>query len=258
MRHAVVGAGWAGLAAAVRATEAAAQVTLFEMAPQAGGRARAVPHDGLTLDNGQHILIGAYRETLALMRTVGADPQTQLERRPLELIDPHGRGLALPPGAPVPAFVRAVLALHHWPLRDRIALLTTAARWRLAGFEAPEGQTVAELIRALPSRAREGLFEPLCIAALNTPAERASAQVFLRVLRDALFGGRGAADLLLPRVSLGALLPDPALRWLQRRGAGIRRGHRVVRLSRDTSAGASTMSPSTRSCSPAVPAKRHV
>ena len=232
MRLAVVGAGWAGLAAAVRATEAGAQVTLFEMAPQAGGRAREVVHEGVPLDNGQHILIGAYRQTMALMRTIGAEPERLLERRPLELVDPHGRGLALPAGAPVPAFVRAVFALRDWPLRERMALLTAAARWRLAGFNAPAHQTVAELVQGLPLRAREGLIEPLCVAALNTPAEQASARVFLRVLRDALFGGRGSADLLLPRVSLGALVPQPALRWLERRGAKVHLSHRVDHLER--------------------------
>jgi squalene-associated FAD-dependent desaturase len=232
LRLAVVGAGWAGLAAAVRATEAGAQVMLFEMASQAGGRAREVLHEGVPLDNGQHILIGAYRQTLALMRTVGADPERLLERRPLELVDPHGRGLALPAGAPVPAFVRAVFALRDWPLRERVALLTAAARWRLADFDAPAQQTVAELVRGLPLRARASLIEPLCVAALNTPAEQASARVFLRVLRDALFGGRGGADLLLPRVSLGALVPKPALRWLERHGAALHLSRRVDHLER--------------------------
>jgi squalene-associated FAD-dependent desaturase len=229
-RLAVVGAGWAGLAAAVRAVEAGHRVTVFEMAPHPGGRAREVMHDGIPLDNGQHILIGAYRETLALMRTVGADPDALLDRRPLALLDPRGQGLALPRGAAVPAFVRAVLALHEWPLRERLALLAVALRWRLDGFRAPPRQTVAELTHRLPVRARQTLIDPLCVAALNTPSTQASAQVFLRVLRDALFSGPGAADLLLPRVSLGELLPAPAVRWLQAHGAGWHAARRVQSL----------------------------
>jgi hydroxysqualene dehydroxylase len=227
---AIVGAGWAGLAATVRATEAGHRVTLFEMAPQPGGRARAVEHDGLALDNGQHILIGAYRDTLALMRTVGADPDVLLDRRPLALLDPQGRGLALPRGPAVPAFVRAVLAQRQWPLSERLALLAAAARWRLTGFRAGPHQTVADLVRALPERARTTLIEPLCVAALNTPSSQASAQVFLRVLRDALFSGPGAADLLLPRVPLSALLPAPATQWLRERGADLRWTARVQHL----------------------------
>jgi hydroxysqualene dehydroxylase len=227
---AVVGAGWAGLAAAVRATEAGHRVTLFDMAPQPGGRARAVEHDGLTLDNGQHILIGAYRETLALMRTVGADPEVLFDRRPLAMQDPQGRGLALSRGPAVPAFVRAVLGLKDWPLSERLALLAAALRWRLTGFRADPQHTVAELVRALPERARTTLIDPLCVAALNTPSSQASAQVFLRVLRDALFSGPGAADLLLPRVPLSALLPTPATRWLQQHGAELRWTSRVQRI----------------------------
>jgi hydroxysqualene dehydroxylase len=228
---AVVGGGWAGLAAAVRAVERGHRVTLFEMAPRLGGRAREVLHEGVALDNGQHILIGAYTETLALISTVGADPDALLLRSPLSLVDPHGRGLALPAGPAVPAFVRAVLALRDWTLGERMALLSAALRWRLSGFRAAPDATVAHLARTLPERALRSLVEPLCVAALNTPAERASAQVFLRVLHDALFAGPGAADLLLPRVSLSALMPEPAAAWLAARGARAITGRRVERVA---------------------------
>lgn len=228
---AVVGAGWAGLAAAVRAVEAGHRVSLFEMSSQPGGRAREVWHDDVPLDNGQHILIGAYRETLALMRMVGADPDLLLARRPLALTDPSGGGLSLRAGPAVPAFVRAVLALREWPLRERCALLVHALRWRLAGFRARPGQTVADLTAAMPQRVRQELIEPLCVAALNTSSAQASAQVFLRVLRDALFAGPGAADLMLPRMSLSALFPIPAARWLADHGAELHWGTRVCDLA---------------------------
>ena len=77
---------------------------------------------------------------------------------------------------------------------------------------------------------RADLIEPLCVAALNTPAAQASASVFLRVLHDALFAGRGSADLLLPRVDLSALWPDAAARWLAQRGARLAWGERVMQL----------------------------
>jgi hydroxysqualene dehydroxylase len=73
---------------------------------------------------------------------------------------------------------------------------------------------VSELTSALPASVRRDLIDPLCVAALNTPAEEASGRVFLRILRDALFAGAGSADLLLPRVSLSALMPDAAVRAL--------------------------------------------
>jgi squalene-associated FAD-dependent desaturase len=230
-RVAVVGGGWAGLAAAVHACAAGHQVTLFEMAQQLGGRARSVTHDGLMLDNGQHILIGAYRDTLALMRQVGVDPGRVLLRMPLTLCYPDGTGLRLPHGPAVPAFARGVLAWRALPWRERIGLLALAGRWRLQGFRCPPGMTVAELARNCPPMAYRELIEPLCVAALNTPANQASAQVLLTVLRDALFGERGAADLLLPRAPLDELLPAAARRWLLARGACIELRHRVMHVS---------------------------
>ena len=228
---AVVGAGWAGLAAAVRAAGRGCQVTLLEAARAPGGRARSVPlalPGGGTLlaDNGQHILIGAYTATLALMREVGVDPAQALQRLPLILRYPDGSGLALP-RLPAPLNAAAgILTARGWRWSERLALLRAAAGWRR---ERPE-QTVAELCAALPARVLRDFIEPLCVAALNTPVAEASAQVFLRVLHDALLGPPGSADLLLPAVGLGELLPEPALRWLRARGADVRLGQRVRAL----------------------------
>lgn len=229
-RVAIVGGGWAGLAAAVHACAAGHRVALYEMAHQLGGRARSVTHDGLTLDNGQHILIGAYRDTLALMRQVGVDPAQVLHRMPLTLSYPDGGGLRLPPGPALPAFARGVLGWRALPWRDRIGLLLLAGSWRLQGFRCPPSMTVAELARRCPPTAYRELIEPLCVAALNTPADQASGQVLLTVLRDALFGAPGAADLLLPCAPLDELLPAAAQRWLAARGAELLLGHRVMRV----------------------------
>lgn len=230
LRVAVLGGGWAGLAAAVQATTLGHRVTLYEMAPQLGGRARSVAHGGLMLDNGQHILIGAYRDTLALMRQVGVNPDAVLHRQPLTLRYPDGSGLRLPAGPAVPAFTRGVWAWRALPWHSRLGLLALAARWRLMRFRCPPGMTVAELARRCPPQAYRELIEPLCVAALNTPAEQASAQVLLTVLRDALFGAPGAADLLLPRAPLDALLPQAAGRWLRDQGAQVSLGHRAMAL----------------------------
>ena len=229
-RVAIIGGGWAGLAAAVEATSRGHGVTLFEMASAFGGRARRIDHDGLALDNGQHILIGAYAGTLRMMALVGADPQRLLWRMPLSLAYPDGGALTLPRGAPSLAFARAVLARRGWPWRERLALLVAAAGWARRAFRCDEHLTVGQLTAGLPATVRADLIDPLCIAALNTPAPHASASVFLRVLHDALLSGPGSADLLMPRVNLGAAFPEPALRWLARTGATVRLGHRVDRI----------------------------
>ena len=155
MKLAVVGGGWAGLAAAVRTTEAGHAVTLFEMAAHWGGRAREVAVDGRALDNGQHILIGAYRRTLALMLTVGADTDALLLRRPLELRYPDGRGLQVPPGPAWLGFARAVAGCQGWTTRERLALMAAATGWALAGFRCAPQLTVAQLCRRLPSAVQE-------------------------------------------------------------------------------------------------------
>ena len=237
LKLAVIGAGWAGLAAAVRAVEAGHRVTLLEMAGQAGGRARGVAIEGLALDNGQHILIGAYVRTLALMRTVGADIESTLWRSPLELRYPDGRGLRMPAGPAWLGFGLAVARCRGWSWLDRLMLLSRAARWAAAGFRCEPRLSVDALCKGLPKTVRELLIDPLCVAALNTPAPQASAQVLLRVLRDALFGGRGTADLLLPRRPLDELLPRPALAWLRQAGTDVRLSTRVLGLQADAGQG---------------------
>lgn len=232
-RVAIVGGGWAGLAAAVKASQLGHQVTLFEMAQQLGGRARSLaPTDaGPRLDNGQHILIGAYRQCLSLLETVGVDPDRAFLRQALRLRYPRHEGLRLPPGPPLLSFVRGILSYHAWPLAARLSLLRTASAWLLQRFECAPQLSVAELCAGLPAIVRKELIAPLCVAALNTPAEQASAAVFLRVLRDALFSGRGSADLLLPKLPLSALLAEPASAWLNARGVDIRLNTRVQDLA---------------------------
>jgi squalene-associated FAD-dependent desaturase len=228
MKTAIVGAGWAGLACAVEAVRLGHAVTLFEAAPTAGGRARRVDHmHGMALDNGQHILIGAYTATLALMRELGVDPEGTLLRMPLSLRFADGGGLALPKLPPPFDLLAGIVTARGWTWRDKAALLRTATRWRLAGFRCDADTTVAALCAGLTPRVMQELIEPLCVSALNTPVAQSSGQVFLRVLNDALFSGRGGADLLLPRTDLGALLPDAALAWLARHGAALRIGTRV-------------------------------
>lgn len=232
LQVAIIGGGWAGLSAAVHATLTGQRVQVFEMAHRAGGRARSLDDGAGMLDNGQHILIGAYCATLALMQQVGVSPSQHLHRSPLTLCYPDGSGLVLPKGPAALAFARGVMASQQWPLAVRLALLVTAARWRLAGFRCAPGLSVAELCRKLPAVVVADLIEPLCVAGLNTPMPQASGAVFLRILRDALFGGPGSADLLLPRAPLSALLPDPGVAWLRQQGALWRGGHRVMRLER--------------------------
>lgn len=250
----VVGAGWAGLAAAISATAAGHRVTVLEASRALGGRARGLaqdvnhtPPDGIParLDNGQHILIGAYRETLNLMRQVGLDPARLLHRLPLRLQYPDGTGLCLPDRAAPWNMLAGVMGARGWSLGDKWSLLSALRRWQKTGFQCNAGATVAELCVGIRPQVLDSFINPLCVAALNTPAPQASGQVFLTVLYDTLqaapdtpwLGGDSepgataralsGTDLLLPRVDLSALFPDAAAAWLRAHGSIVRLGERA-------------------------------
>lgn len=233
LRAAVIGGGWAGLAAAVELANAGFCVTLFEAARQLGGRARSVDLAGQRLDNGQHILLGAYRETLRLMRTVGADPERLLRRLPLELRYPSGRHtlfhLRLPP-LPSPWHLLAgLLTARGASLREKFAAVRFLHGLRRAGYRIGDDCTVSSLLarQSQPASLCRYLWEPLCLAALNTRPEHASAQVFVNTLRDSLGGGRAATDLLLPTADLDRVFPAAAAEFLRRHGGDIRLRSRV-------------------------------
>ncbi|MDD5030731.1 MAG: FAD-dependent oxidoreductase, partial [Rhodoferax sp.] len=111
--------------------------------------------------------------------------------------------------------------------------LLATLRWQRQGFACEAHLTVAALCQTLSARVRADLIDPLCVSALNTPADQASATVFLRVLHDALLGASGSSHLLLPKADLSALLPDAAVRWLAQHGSTLQAGRRVTALAHD-------------------------
>lgn len=224
---AVVGAGWAGLAAAVALTRAGRRVTVFDTAPVPGGRARevALPLAGTTLrlDNGQHLLVGAYRETLRLAAELIAPDPLPIVRRPMALVATDGLSM-IPPRWPAPLHLAAgLLGARGLDWRARFAMVRLMSGLRAARWQVRPGETVAALLERLrqPAGLCLRLWEPLCVATLNTPPAQACAQTFATVLRDTLGADAAASDFVLPAGTLGELLPAPAERWLRARGATL-------------------------------------
>jgi len=223
MKVAVIGAGYAGLAAAVELAAKGISVTVFEAARELGGRARRVDYRGMALDNGQHILLGAYRETLRLMRMTGADPAELLLRLPLQLVIPGRFSLQ---AAPLPAPLHLAFGLLTargltWGERLSAVRFMGAMRHRDFRLDADIGAGKMLTMHGQTSNLRRYLWEPLCIAALNTPLETASAQVFLNVLRDSLAGSRADSDMLLPLTDLTRLFPERAAAFIEGHGGKI-------------------------------------
>jgi len=231
---AVIGGGCAGLAAAATLAEQNVPATVFEAAKHLGGRARGLEWNGKRLDNGQHILIGAYRDTLRLMRLAGVDESQALLRLPLQLIQ-HGQfRLQAPAWLPAPLHIlHGVLRAQGLSRSERFAALRFMARMRLTNFRLAHDIALATLlaVNQQPERVIRWLWEPLCLAALNTPLAQASAQVFLNVLRDSFSQSKRDSDLLLPRVDLSALFAEPLATYIESRGGAIRRGTTVTAIA---------------------------
>ncbi|MBB3119995.1 hydroxysqualene dehydroxylase HpnE [Pseudoduganella violacea] len=234
---AVIGGGWAGCAAAMELARAGVQVTLFEAGRILGGRARRVATDRRELDNGQHILLGAYSESLRLMKLAGVDTGQALLRAPLQMrypADSDGMDFVAP-NLPLPAplhLLTALLCAKGLQREDKLALarFSTTARWM--GWRLDVDCSVSELLERFDQTPRliRLMWRPLCLAALNTPPERASARIFLNVLRDSLGARRAASDMLLPRADLSALFPQAAARYIEAHGGSVRSGAKVAAI----------------------------
>jgi len=223
----VVGGGWSGLAAAVEAAGRGMQVTLIDAAPQLGGRARTLETDmgfgPVRLDNGQHLMMGAYRETLALIARVSPKSSTLLRRSRLELTDTDGLSMR---AAPLPApwhLAAGFVTAKGLGIEGKLACARLMLTLRLKGWRVLPEETVSALLARTgqPRWLVDRLWQPLCVSALNTPIDHACARTFAAVLRDTLGADRESSDFVLPLDTLGDCLPEPASRWLTERGSQI-------------------------------------
>lgn len=229
---AIIGGGYAGMACAVELAAEGIPVTVFEASRVLGGRARRVEFKGLNLDNGQHLLIAAYRELLRLMTQVHPDLNAIYQRRPLQLLIKGGAQLSLPAlPAPWDGAIGFMCARGlRW--RDKWAAVCLLNHLKKCRFKLNQDLPLDRWLQEQkqPESLVKGLWEPLCLAALNTPLNQASAQVFAHVLRDSLLGGTGAADLVLPKVDLSALFPEPAAAFVKTAGGSVRLGERITAI----------------------------
>jgi hydroxysqualene dehydroxylase len=244
---AVIGGGCAGLSTAAALVEKGIKVTLFEGSSQLGGRARTVLVENNSLmhllDNGQHILLGAYRETLTLLRKIGVDEEKAFLRVPLQ-INMHSTSEKsvfflksanyLPSPLNILLGLIACKGLSISELFSAIKFMVylKRTRFQITGDKALE-QFLAE--HKQPPKLIEMLWEPICLAALNTPVAIASTRIFLNVLKDSfssdsLTTRKKNSDFLLPRLDLSKIIANPVAQYIQQNGGKIKLNKRIRSL----------------------------
>lgn len=220
----IIGGGWSGLAAAITLVQQGHSVHLIESAKQLGGRARNVNWQNKTIDNGQHMMIGAYQHMLEMMQSIGIDPNKVFHRFPIDITikDTQFPPLHLSANSCLP-----------WPISLAWNLIKSAGIsgfFQVARLQAHIPKllsnndiTVSEwlLLTRQPECLIKQLWEPLCLASLNTPIDQASAHVLAKVLQDSLGNSQSAADLLIPKQALGDLFPNIAADYIKQHGGKI-------------------------------------
>lgn len=239
---AIIGGGIAGLSAAVTLANADTNVTVFEANSQLGGRAKGIQYQGLTLDNGQHILLGAYRETLRLLNLTQAPLHQTIQRIPLALtvFDLKQQSyfrLKAPTYLPAPLHILAgLLTAQGLTLRDKWYALRMMAWLKWHAFTLSQDEALHTFLSRQHQTKTliQSLWEPLCLAALNTPLQQASAQVFLNVLRDSFNQQTQDADVLLARTDLTTLISTPWAEFVRKQGGRILTGTTVKAIRQTT------------------------
>lgn len=227
----VIGGGVAGFSAATALAEAGAQVLLLEARPGLGGRATAFtdPGTGERVDNGQHILMGCYYDTLKLLVRIGASDRVRWQTGlALTMVDERGHEsvLKLPPMASPLHLLGGVLAWDALSWFERMSILRVGAALTPRGqnFSSASRESVREwLVRhGQAPRLCELFWEPLALAALNQSIDQAAASYFVTILAQMFGPDSTAAALVMPAVPLDELYAEPARAWLEARGHEVR------------------------------------
>ena len=224
----ILGGGFAGLSAAALLADHGVPVIVLDARPRLGGRATAFPdrHSGELVDNGQHVMFGCYRETLAFLKRIGADGNVRIQPAlevPFVAIDGRRSVLKCPP-LPAPMhLLGGVLGWDALPWRDRLSALRLAPAL-LARSNARADETVTAWLgrHGQTRRIVEGLWEPLAVAALNQPIAQAAAAPFVRVLHEMFAPDRTASAMVLPTTPLDAMYAEPARAFIESRGGRVR------------------------------------
>jgi len=224
----IIGAGLAGLSAAVRLSQTPLDLIVHEAARQAGGRCRSFWDEalGAEIDNGAHFLLAGDASAIAYLESIGSRG---------ELREPKGGAI---PFADLSTGERWVIR----PGESRLPLWLFSARRRVPGARVRDYLAAMRLFRAKPgAKVRHSLrcsgplynrwLRPLLISALNSAPGDASATLAAAVLRANLASGGRSSRPLIGAHGLSSIYVDPALKLLRVRGAQVRFERRLESLA---------------------------
>ena len=242
MKHDVIiiGGGLSGLSAAVELASQGISVLVLEERQRLGGRTYSFVDEttGDVVDNGQHLMMGCYKDTRWFLRTIGSDHLAALQRNlHIDFLHPqNGMSSLSCPSLPAPLHILwGLLGLGTLSLRDRLKLLKVGLELRKnpARIEPKlDSLTVDEWLNKLgqPEQNKKYLWDIIAIGSLNDDPRTVSALLFYRVLRAAFLGSRENSSMLVPRVGLSELFVEPSVRYLRSRGSDVLTGCGVEQL----------------------------
>ncbi|MCA0390105.1 MAG: hydroxysqualene dehydroxylase HpnE [Bacteroidetes bacterium] len=237
----VVGAGLAGLSAAVELSLKDCKVDLFESTKKGGGRANSIPHyfhsgtssgqaDEFIIDNGQHILMGCYRDTLSFLKKIGAmDKISVQERMSVRYVSKGGKSYLLESGGlPYPLnLLQAILRYDYLTFRQKLKAIQFIQKLRFVSDNSLSNLAVSEWLKreGQTGELYKGIWEILCVGAMNSPPEKTSALIFAKVLREIFLKGKNNSKIIVPKCGLSELFVDNAIKLIEEKGGSVNFGN---------------------------------
>jgi len=224
----IAGGGVTGLSAAVFLSKNNHQVELIEAAPLLGGRARSFydPQFGSEIDNGQHLLMGCYRETLKFLEeTGGTDGLLIQDDLKIPFAEINGKITFLKSESKIYPFnlLSAILNFKIISFRERLSALNLFVKLIVTTETDFRDRTVVEWLNENKQSRRisDVLWEPLVVSTMNTHPEKASAEIFIRVLKEVFLSGKKGSNLIIPKTGLSKLFVEKSVALLEKRGVKI-------------------------------------